>query len=330
MLNNLKIGVLGVSNHLIKRIILPLQETSDCYIHGIASRSQEKARTASEKYNIPKYYTSYEELIADEDIDAIYIPLPNHLHAEWIKRSADAGKHILCEKPLCMNAEEAEKVISYVDKKGVKLMEAFMYKFHPLWVHVKNIIDTKQIGDITYIHTSFSYNNPSKTNIRNIKEYGGGAMMDIGCYAVSVPRFLLDKEPAKAVSLISRHPDFGTDVLSSAIMDFGEARATFTVGTLSNAHQRVEITGTTGKITIPVPFNTYVDVRSTITITNNIGERTVEFAPVDQYGIMFDKFAKAVINDKPVPVNIKDALFNQKVVDAILLSDETGAWEAIQ
>ena len=329
-MKKLKIGVLGVSNHLIKRIILPLQETNNCFIYGIASRNSEKAISASRQYNIPKYYESYDDLLSDKDIDIVYIPLPNHLHAEWIKKSADAGKHVLCEKPLCMNAKESEDAISYVDKKGIKLMEAFMYKFHPLWIHVKNIIDTKQIGDITYIHTSFSYNNPSKTNIRNIKEYGGGAMMDIGCYAVSVPRFLLGREPEKTVSLINRHPDFGTDILSSAIMDFGTSRSTFTVGTLSDAHQRVEITGTAGKITIPIPFNTFVDVRSTITITNSIGERTVEFAPADQYGIMFDVFAKTVINDHPVPVNAMDALLNQKVVDAIFRSGESDAWEKIQ
>ncbi len=328
-MEKLKVGVLGVSNHLIKRIILPLQETDNCFIYGIASRNPEKALSASKQYNIPKSYGSYEELLSDKDIDIVYIPLPNHMHAEWIKKSADAGKHVLCEKPLCMDANEAEDAIAYAGNKGIKLMEAFMYKFHPLWIHVKNIIDTKQIGEVTYIHISFSYNNPSKTNIRNIKEYGGGAMMDIGCYAVSVPRFLLSKEPEKTVSLINRHSDFGTDILSSAIMDFGTARAIFTVGTLSEAHQKVEITGTAGKITVPLPFNTFVDVRSTITITNSIGERTVEFDPVDQYGLMFDAFAKAVISNEPVPVNVSDALFNQKVVDAVFRSGNSGSWEIV-
>ena len=326
-MKKLKIGVLGVSNHFVKRIVLPLQKTQNCYIYGIASRNEEKAASASKQFNIPKYYNSYEELLSDDDIDMVFIPLPNHLHAEWIKKSADAGKHILCEKPLCLNAGEAEDAISYAEKKGVKLMEAFMYKFHPLWVHVKDIIRTNQIGKITYIHTSFSYNNPSRTNIRNIKEYGGGAMMDIGCYAVSVPRFVLDSEPEKVVSLISEHPDFGTDMLSTAIMDFGGARATFSVGTTSESHQRVEITGTAGKISIPVPFNTFVDVKSSITITNNIGTRTVEFEPADQYGIMFDSFANAVIRDKEVPASIDDAIKNQKVVDAVFRSAGTLNWE---
>ena len=328
-MEKLRIGVLGVSNHFIKRIVLPLQKTSYCYVNGIASRDEEKAMSASGLFNIPNSYASYDELLDDDDIDAVYIPLPNHMHAEWIKKAADAGKHILCEKPMCMNAEEAKEAVDYASKKGVKLMEAFMYKFHPLWQHLKNVVTTNQIGKITYIHISFSYNNPSKTNIRNVKEFGGGAMMDIGCYAVSVARFVLDREPSKVVSLISRHPEFGTDMLSSAIMDFDGARATFSVGTLSEAHQKVEIIGTSGKIIIPLPFNTYVDVKSSISITGNIGEREIDFAPADQYGIMFDAFAKAVLQDESVPVSLNDAINNQKVVDAIFRSGESMKWEEV-
>ena len=328
-MKKLKIGVLGVSNHFVKRIVLPLQKTEYCYIHGIASRNQGKAEAASKKYNIPKSYGSYEELLADKDVDAVYIPLPNYMHAEWIMRSADAGKHILCEKPLCMNAGEASKALGHAAEKGVRLMEAFMYKFHPMWQHVKDIVRTNQIGKVTNIHVSFFYNNPSKTNIRNIKEYGGGAMMDIGCYAVSVPRFVFDSEPSRVVSLITSHPGFGTDMLSSAVMDFGEGRATFSVGTLSEAHQRVEIIGTSGKISVPLPFNTFVDVGSSIIVTNNIGERVVEFPAVDQYGVMFDAFAKAVLNDEEVPVGVDDAVKNQKVVDAVFRSGMSEKWESV-
>jgi predicted dehydrogenase len=204
-----------------------------------------------------------------------------------------------------------------------------MYKFHPLWQHVKDIVRTNQIGKITYIHTSFSYNNPSKTNIRNIKEYGGGAMMDIGCYAVSVPRFILDAEPNRVVSMISVHPEFGTDMLSSAIMDFGGTRATFSVGTLSESNQRVDIVGTAGKISIPLPFNTFVDVSSSVTVINNIGERVVTFEAVDQYGLMFDAFADAVLNGKIMPVDIEDAVKNQKAVDAVFRSGESEKWEKV-
>jgi len=328
-MKKLKIGVLGVSNHFVKRIVLPLQETRYCYIHGIASRDAGKALSASKKYNIPKSYGSYEELLADKDVDAVYIPLPNHMHAEWIRKSADAGKHVLCEKPLSMNADEAGQAVVHTEEKGVRLMEAFMYKFHPMWQHVKDIVRTNQIGKVTNINVSFFYNNPSKNNIRNIKDYGGGAMMDIGCYAVSVPRFVLDSEPSRVVSLITFHPEFGTDMLSSAIMDFGDVRATFSVGTLSEANQRVEITGTSGKISIPLPFNTFVDVKSSVIVSNNIGERIVEFPAVDQYGVMFDAFAKAVLTDEKLPVSIDDAVKNQKVVDAIFRSGMSEKWEAV-
>ena len=328
-MKKLKVGILGVSNHFLKRVLLPLKETENCFSYGIASRDKEKASVIADRFNIPKAYTTYDDLLSDPDVDIVYIPLPNHLHAGWIKKAADAGKPVLCEKPLCLSAPEAEEAVRYAEDKGVKLMEAFMYKFHPLWIHVKNIVQTNQIGSITYIHTSFSYNNPSKTNIRNIKEFGGGAMMDIGCYAVSVPRFILDLEPVRVVSLVNRHPEFDTDMLSSAIIDFGRARATFSVGTLSGSNQGVEIVGTSGKIFIPVPFNTFVDVKSKVKITNNIGERIVEFDPVDQYGVMFDAFAYAVMNDLPVPFPAYDAVNNQKVVDAIFRSEKSERWEAI-
>ncbi len=328
-MKKLKIGVLGVSNHFQKRVLLPLKETKYCSVYGIASRNGDKSLKAAKQHQIPMSYSSYNSLLSDSDIDAVYIPLPNHMHAEWIKKAVDSGKPVLCEKPLCLSADEANKVAQYAKDKEVKLMEAFMYKFHPLWIHVKNIIQTNQIGKVTYIHTSFSYNNPSKSNIRNIKEYGGGAMMDIGCYAVSVPRFLLDKEPDRVVSAITRHPDFDTDMLSSAIIDFGDAKVTFSVGTLSESNQYVEIVGTSGKISIPLPFNTFVDVNSSISITNNIGKRIVEFEPADQYGIMFDAFANAVINNRPFPVPIDDAVNNQKVVDAVFKSAKSNSWETM-
>jgi predicted dehydrogenase len=325
-MNKLRIGVLGVSNHFVKRVLLPVRDLQECTFSAIASRNPEKARQAAAKYQIPTHYSSYEELVACPEVDAVYIPLPNHMHAEWIKRSVDAGKPVLCEKPLCMNASEAAEVVRYVKAKGGFLMEAFMYKFHPLWKSARDIVQTNQIGNINYIQSAISYNNPSAKNIRNVLEYGGGGMMDIGCYAISIPRFMLNEEPQRAMGLVKRHEQFKTDELSSGILDFGNTHVTFTVGTLSQAHQVVDIVGSAGKITIPIPVNTYVDTPARMIVTNNIGTREVEFSPVDQYGLMFQEFAQCVLNGQLSPVDASDAVNNQKVLDAVMDSSKQNNW----
>lgn len=328
-MKKLKIGVLGTSNHYLKRIILPLKKTSYCESYAIGSRNIEKARSLAQDFNIPIWYGSYQAVINDADVDMIYIPLPNHMHKEWVEKAIEAGKPVLCEKPLGMHTRETREMIRKASDANVPLMEGFMYRFHPMWQHARNIVQTKQIGSIQYIHTSFSYNNPAPDNIRNIPEYGGGALMDIGCYAISVPRFILGNEPKKVMALQSNHPEFGTDMHSSAIMDFGGARATFTVSTTSQAFQKVDIVGSSGSITIHIPFNTYVDVPATITVTDAIGTRDVEFPVTNAYGLMFDAFARAVMENSPMPVTGKDAINNMKVIDGVRKSADTGGWVEI-
>jgi len=328
-MDKLKIGVLGASNHLIKRIILPLKNTNNCELYAIASRSEEKAKKVSSKFGIPVSYGNYEDLLSDESVDAIYIPLPNHLHSEWIKKCADANKPILCEKPISLNREEALDVFTYTKQQNVLLMEAFMYKFHPLWLHVKNIVDTNQIGAIQYINVAFSYNNPSKANIRNIKEFGGGGMYDIGCYAVSVPRFLLGSEPKRVVSLLNRNEETKTDTLSSAIMDFEGTIVTFNVSTLSEANQNVEIVGAAGRISIPIPFNTYVDTESEVWVHTAQGSRNLTFEVSDQYGLMFEAFAEVIIKNQDLPISAQDSINNAAVIDAIFKSSEINSWVTV-
>ncbi|MDG5799415.1 Gfo/Idh/MocA family oxidoreductase [Marinilabiliaceae bacterium ANBcel2] len=329
-MEKLKFGILGVSNHFLKRIILPLKECKHCMPYAIASRNPDKAKEIADKFDIPVAIENYQELLETPGVNAIYIPLPNHLHFDWTIKSIKQGTPVLCEKPLAMNFEEAQTMAEISSSNNIPLMEGFMYKFHPMWIHVKNIIKTNQIGNITYINSSFSYNNPSASNIRNIKEYGGGALMDIGCYTISVPRFLLDKEPKKVVSLISRHPDFDTDMHTSAIMDFGDTRATFNVSTLSQPFQTVDIIGTGGSITVHIPFNTYVDTKSYITVNTSQGSRKVEFTVEDAYKNMFDQFAYSIINQKEMPLSLDDSVKNAKVTDAVLKSAETGKWVNIE
>ncbi len=325
----IKFGVLGVSNHLLKRIITPLKSTKNCTIHGIASRDSEKGEKFAKDFSIEKYYKCYEDLINDPDIDAVYIPLPNHLHAQWIVKAANSGKNILCEKPIALTASEAQLCFKQANEKNVLLMEAFMYQFHPQWLHVKNIIKTNQIGKIQHINTTFSYNNPDPDNIRNIKEFGGGALMDIGCYAISVPRFLLEKEPVKVVSLFRQHKTFKTDVLTSAILDFEDTIVNFTVSTLCEANQSVEIHGTAGVIKVHIPFNTYVDTKSKITISTPQGIREIVFDVCDQYGLMFDFFSEAIINKRKSPISEDQSIGNMRAIDALFKSAKSKQWETV-
>jgi predicted dehydrogenase len=328
-MKQLNLGVLGVSAHFIKRVLLPLKTSNLVKIHGIASRDEKKAQAIASKYSFPEHYDSYQALLDDPAIDFVFIPLPNHLHLEWIKKSADAGKHILCEKPIAMNAKEAKEAIDYAHNKGVKIMEAFMYRFHPQWLRAKELVDVGEIGGITAIHTFFSYNNPDPNNIRNILEYGGGGLMDIGCYAISVPRFFLDKEPVKVVSTIVKDKTFKTDKLTSAILEFDSTQATFTVATKTYPYQKVTIHGSSGNITVQIPFNTFPDVPATITVDTKIGVRNISFPAADHYGLQFDAFAQAIIDNLPVPTPAEDALNNMKVIDAIFESANKNQWITI-
>ncbi len=329
-MSKLKLGVIGVSNHFKKRCRIPLQQSEHVELYAVASSKKEKATDFATRYKIPKAYGSYDEILKDKAVDFVFIPLPNHLHLEWIKKSADAGKHILCEKPLTMNAKEAEEAVSYCKQKGVVLMEAFMYPFHPQWKRVKEIIDSGELGKVTVVSTFFSYNNKDAKNIRNIKEYGGGGLMDIGCYAISVPRFLMEKEPKRIVSMIEYDETFGIDKLTSALLDFGDARASFNIATQMNRFQRVEIHCTAGKVEVEIPFNTYPDVEVKVHVSSAVGDRTLSFGPADQYGLQFDAFAR-FLKGEDVYVNPpEDALNNMKAIDAVVRSAQSGAWELVK
>jgi predicted dehydrogenase len=325
-MGKMKFGVLGVSGHFLKRIVLPVMKSETTEIFGLASRNIERARETAEKYNIQKYYGSYGDLLADNEIDAVFIPLPNHMHKEWIYKCLDAGKHVLCEKPLTLNSEETKEVIEYAAGKNLKVMEAFMVRFHPKWRKAKALIDNGYIGKVTHIHTVFSYNNQDPANIRNIKETGGGALLDIGCYAINTSRFILDKAPKRVVSLIMEHPEFGTDMLTSAILDFGDIRTLFTVSTAVFPQQEVKVFGTEGTVTVTIPFNDISEIPGRILFENGETSKAIEVDPVNQYRLMFEEFAKSVRNDSEVFVPLSDSLENMKTIDAVFKSAYTGGW----
>jgi len=320
-------GVLGVANIFVKKVLPPLSKSGLVDLAAIASRSEDKARSAAEAFGITRWYGAYEDLLADPDIEAVYIPLPNHLHAQWIRKAADAGKHILCEKPLALNAEEAASFAEYAAKRGVRLMEAFMYRFHPQWQRARELTRVGEVGEILAVQTTFAYDLKDPDNIRNKPAMGGGALMDIGCYAVSMPRFIFGREPERVIGLFTRDPSFKTDILSSAILDFGGSRSVFTVATQCFQAQRVDIFGTSGRMHIGIPLNMYPDVPPELTVITKFGERRPILPAADQYGLEFEAFSQALRQELPVPTPAADAVANQKVLDALFRSESSGSWE---
>jgi predicted dehydrogenase len=322
-------GVLGIGKHFIQRVYQPLRDSPLIEVAAVASRELGRAQETAARLGIPTAYGSYQELLSDRGLEAVFIALPNHLHADWIRRAADAGKHVLCEKPLAMDAGEAQACLEHCRRKGVRLMEAFMYRFHPQWRRTVELVRSGEIGAVRSVHIGFGYFNTSPENIRNILEVGGGALRDIGCYAVSAARLLFQAEPRRAVSLVNRDPAFKTDVLSSAILDFGEGRAIFTVGTQVFSHQGVEAVGTGGRISVHLPFNAFPDAPMRITVSTSVGEREPILPAADQYGLEFEAFSRALREDLPVPTPPEDAVSNQRVLDALFASERSGGWERV-
>jgi predicted dehydrogenase len=317
-------GVLGAADIALRKVIPAMQQAELCRVEAIASRTQDKAEAAAASLGIPRHYGSYEDLLADPDVEAVYIPLPNHLHAEWTLAAAAAGKHVLCEKPLAMTPSQAQEMIDGCRRAGVLLMEAFMYRLHPLWEKARELVSAGVIGELTAIDAFFSYRNLDPANIRNIVEFGGGALMDIGCYPINVARMMFAGEPSRVTGAVHRHPEFGTDVLTSAVLDFDGRHATFTCSTMLVDDQRVHLVGTEGRLHIEIPFNIPWD-RPTRLIRYWGGDPPVapnaevyEVPVANEYTIQGQLFAEAVRNGGPVPTPPEDAVGNLVVIQQLL------------
>ena len=334
MSDKLRWGVLGVANIAVKKVIPAMQKGRFCEITAIASRDAARAQQAAAHLHIPKSYGSYHELLADPEIQAVYIPLPNHLHVPLSIRAAEAGKHVLCEKPLALTAEEAKALIAVRNKTRVKIGEAFMVRTHPQWLRARDLVRSGAIGDLRAIVSIFSYFNRDPKNIRNIPEIGGGGLMDIGCYPITMARFLYEREPVRASALIDRDPEMNTDRLTSAILDFGGGHAMFTCSTQMVPFQRMQILGTKARIDMEIPYNIPPDRPSRIFVDDGaeLGGRKArieEFHTADQYTIQGDAFSRAVLDHTDVPVPLENALGNMLVIEAILKSGASGRWETV-
>ena len=291
-----------------------------------------KRKPRPPKLGIAKAYGSYEELLADPAIEAVYNPLPNELHVPWTLRALEAGKHVLCEKPIALDADEAQALIAARDKSGKHVAEAFMVRFHPQWRRAHELAQSGAVGQLRAIQTFFSYRLLDPTNIRN-KPPGGGALYDIGCYAILTARYIFDAEPTRVIGALDIDPVMGTDRLTSGLMEFpGGRQLTFTCATQTSAHQRVTISGDEGRIEIAIPFNAPPDRPTRITIDTGAdlfggGARTEEFATCDQYTLQGDAFSRAVLGEAALQYSIEDAITNMRIIDALFRSAKSGRWE---
>lgn len=319
-------GVLSTAKIAREKVIPATQASELGVVTAIASRDLANASAVARGLGIEKAYGSYEELLADGDIDAVYIPLPNHLHVPWSLRAIAAGKHVLCEKPIGLSVAEAEQLAeTAAAHPQLKVMEAFMYRFHPQWVAAQRMVLDGDIGELRTIHTDFSYYNDDPSNIRNQRELGGGALMDIGCYPISLSRFIYGAEPARVLGHIERDPATQVDRLTSAVLEFGAGTATFTCGTQLVPYQRVNIFGTYGRIEIEIPFNAPPVGRCRVWLQYADLEE-IRFEACNQYTLQADAFARAVLDDKPVPTPLADAVANMRVIERVEASAETTAW----
>ena len=327
-------GVLGAARIAMMKVIPAMQVGEWSDVVGIASRDPAKASEAAGKLRIPKSYGSYDALLADPDIEAIYNPLPNHLHVPWTVRAAEAGKHVLCEKPIALNAAQARTLLDVRARTGVHIQEAFMTRVNPQWLRVVEEVRAGRIGDLRAYAGVFSYFNADPANIRNNAEWGGGALMDIGCYLINTSRMIFGREPQRVSAVIERDPRMGIDILTSIMLDFAPGQAIGTCSTQLVPAQRVLIYGSRGRIDIEIPFNAppdrpcrvFVDDGSTL---SGPWKDTIELATSNQYTIQGDLFSRAVRGLGPLPYPLEDSVQNMRVIDAVFRAAESGRWERI-
>jgi predicted dehydrogenase len=327
-------GILSTAAIGLNKVIPAMQQGDWSDVLAIASRDIDKATQAAERLGIPRAYGSYEELLADDQIEAIYNPLPNHLHVPWTTRAAEARKHVLCEKPIGLNMEEARQLLAVRDRTGMKIQEAFMVRTHPQWIATRELIKAGRVGDLRSINGCFSYFNNQPENIRNKPEIGGGAVLDIGCYPITISRFIFGEEPRRVLGLIERDPGLGIDRLASAILDFPSGQASFTCSTQLVPYQRMQLCGTLGRIEVEIPFNAPSDKPTRVFIHDGVdlagsNPEVREFPICNQYTIQGDLFSRAILEESVQAIPLEDAVKNMAVIDAIFRSTSSCRWEEL-
>jgi predicted dehydrogenase len=333
MMKKVKWGILSAAPIARRRVIPAMLNCEHAKVVAIGSRSLEKAKAVATEFSIPRAYGSYEEVLADPEVEAIYNPLPNHMHVEWSIRAASRGKHVLVEKPLSLTVAEGRRLLEARDAHGVRIGEAFMVRTHPQWLRAAELVRNGRIGKLRSILGYFSYFNVDPGNTRNILEYGGGALMDIGCYPIKTSRWVFGEEPVRVFACIERDPKFKTDRLTSAILEFPAGQSVFTVSTQVVYYQRMQFFGTNGRVEIEIPFNAPTDKPCRILIDDckdlyANGSAVVETFPVcNQFTIQADLFSAAIRNNTKVPNPLEDAICNMAVIEGLFRSEKSGSWE---
>lgn len=314
-------GILGTAT-IAREAVLPAMQQLSLHkrlaLAGIASRDLARAEQTADAFGVERAYGSYESLLDDDSIDAVYIPLPNHLHVPYAKKALDAGKHVLCEKPIALNASEAEELVLHASRSPhLKLMEAFMYRLHPQWQWARAAVAEGRIGKVRSIHSFFSFYEDDPDCILQRPDWGGGGLMDVGCYSVSLSRYLFDSEPIRVAGVLHGHETFPVDSVTSGWLEFSAGTATFTCSTEIDSYQSVQVFGAEGRLEIPIPFNPPPDEPARVVMTTS-GECIEKVFPAcDQYGIQMDRFSQAILDDTPPPIAIDDAVKNMTVLDAL-------------
>jgi len=329
-MNKIRWGILSTAKIGTEKVIPAMQLGKYCKVTAISSRKLKKAKSAAKRLDIEKAYGSYEELLTDPDIDAVYIPLPNHLHVPWAIKALNAGKHVLCEKPIALSVVEAQTLLDVAKKfPRLKVMEAFMYRNHPQWQLAKQQVSEGKIGKVRTIQSFFSYYNNNPHDIRNKLEIGGGGLMDIGCYCISLARFIFEGEPWRVCGIMEEDPELKIDRLTSGILDFVNGTSTFTCATQLVPYQRVNIFGTKGRIEIEIPFNAPSDRPCKLWQGDDAKIKEVTLEICNQYTIQGDLFSRVVLEDREVPVPLEDAVANMQVIEALLHSARSRSWVQI-
>ncbi len=319
-------GVLSTANIAEQWLIPAIHQAENAELVAVASRDKHKAEDFAKRNAIPVAYGSYEALLNDPNIDAIYNPMPNHLHVPWSIRAIEAGKHVLCEKPLGIDLADAEKLVQVAQNSDRVVMEAFMYRFHPQWRKIKELIDSGVLGKIRHVQSSFCFFNRDANNVRNMPGIGGGGLLDIGSYCISVSRLAFGKVPRRVSGLLDIDSDFKVDVHASAILDFGDGMATFNCSMQSNSTQFVHIVGDHGRIFVDTPFHKREDKPCELVLYRNQDKETIVIGHHNHFVYEVEAFSKAIQEGKQAPTPLSDAIENMRVIDAVFKSAETGNW----
>lgn len=332
MTRKVKWGILGVGSFVRRRMMPALLQCEHTEVAAIASRSLEKGQAFASENHIAKTYGTYEELLADPEIEVIYNPLPNHLHVPWSVEAARRGKHVLCEKPLGVNVAEVRRLLEIRDECNVKIAEAFMVRTHPQWIRTEELVRSGRIGKLRSSFGYFSYFSIDPANTRNVLELGGGSLYDIGCYPIKTTRFVFGEEPVRVFGCVERDPSFKTDRLTSAILEYPSGQAIFTCSTQNVYYQRMQFLGTKGRIDVEIPFNAPTDRPTRIFVDDGTdlfgtGLTTETFPICNQFTIQADLFSTAVRENKDIVNPLEDAFCNMAVIDAVFRSAESGKWE---